>query len=145
MQFAARVRATQPGRERVIGQETGDHGNVSIMTFVQLLWQDETEDQIDRHAVRGVEIHRLGNFHQGPTTGLYARYAAMGERDALVEAGTAEPFSFNELGKDLFVGNIGIRIRQQFAQYFEAVLFAACVHIAQDTAGADKLFQYHER
>ena len=68
----------------------------------------------------------------------------MGKRDSLVEAGAAESLSLNELGKDFFVGNVGIRIGQQLAQYLQTVLLASCMHIAKDTAGADELFEYHE-
>lgn len=68
----------------------------------------------------------------------------MGKRNSLVEAGAAEPLSLNELRKDFFMGNVGIRVGQQLAEYLQAVLFASGVHIAKDTAGADKLFQYHE-
>ena len=69
----------------------------------------------------------------------------MGKCNSLVEAGAAEPLSLNELCKDFFVGNVWIRVGQQLAQYFETVLLATCMHIAEDTAGVDKLFQYHER
>ena len=115
------------------------------MAVVQLLWQDESENQVDRNAVRRVEIDWFGDLHQCTAIPLYAGYTAMRKRDSPVEAGTAEPLSFNELCKDLFIGNVGIRAGQQLAQNLEAVLLAACVHIAEDTAGADKLFQYHER
>ena len=69
----------------------------------------------------------------------------MGKRYSLVEAGTSEPLSFYELGEDLFIRYVEIRIRQQLAENLDTVLFATCVHVAKDTAGADKLFQYHER
>ena len=68
----------------------------------------------------------------------------MGKCDSLVETGAAEPLSLNELCKDFFMRNVGIRVGQQLAHYLQAVLLASCVHIAKDTAGADELFQYHE-
>ena len=145
IQFTAGISATQLGSKGIIGQKTGDHVDVTIMAIIQLLGQDEPENQFDRHAVRRVEIYGLGKHHQRAATVLHARYAAMGKCDSLVKTGAAEPLSFYQLCKDLLVGNIGIRVRQQFAQYFDTVLFAARVHIAKDAAGADKLFQYHER
>jgi hypothetical protein len=65
--------------------------------------------------------------------------------DSLAQAGATEPLPFNELCENFFICNIRIRVRKQFAQNLKTVFFAARMHIAEHTAGADDLFQYHER
>lgn len=145
VQVAARTGATQLGGQRFVGKKSGDHVDVAIVAVVQVLWKDEPKYQIDGYTVRRVEIDCLGESHQCAATRLYAGDSAMRKRDSLVEAGAAQPLSFDELRKDFFMGDVGIRVRQQLAQNLEAVLLAACMHIAKDTARVDKLFQYHER
>ena len=63
--------------------------------------------------------------------------------DALVQAGAAEPLTFNQAGEYFLVRNLGARSDEQLAENLEAVLFAPCVGVAQGTIRFDDVAKLH--
>ena len=103
----------------------------------------EVEEAVILSTCNRVELYAVGDGHHANYEFGEPLDTAVRKRDALAKARTSKPFAFNQTGKNVFARNFRPRLDQQFAEDFEAVLFATRIRVAQHIVGLDDVLEQH--
>ena len=100
----------------------------------------QDEQQIDRGTVDGIEVHGGVESKQGTDRRSTAGQPAMGDRDAVAEAGGTELFAGDQALEYILAIELGHFASNQVGYLFEYTFLAASRHVHQGTAGGQDIF-----
>src|SRR5471032_228801 len=105
------------------------------------LWHQQDEQQVDRCAVDGVEVHRGIEVQQGTDGCCTTRQATMGNGNAVAKTGRAEFFAGNEALEHGLRIQFGYLLPDQVGDLFEYTFFTASRHVQERAAGGQDIFK----
>jgi hypothetical protein len=113
------------------------------MARVYLFRHDESNDQVDRQSIRGVEVYRFGQFHQCAAAFVDTANATSRECDSFLQTRATEALTLDQLRKNFFDCNVRIVPGKELAEYFQTMLLAASIYVTEYVVRLDDLFKNH--